>query len=66
MPRFLVPCEWTVTHTFNIEADSLDQAIEKAHNGEGGTTPLPLGQYMDDTFEVNNREAEELNSDVSD
>jgi len=42
-----IPVTWTVNATLEIEADSLEQAIEKA-----GKVPLPEGEYMDGSFEI--------------
>jgi len=41
---------WMMSSIFEIEAESLEEAIEKC---EGPDTPLPEGNFVDGSFEVN-------------
>jgi len=48
--KFKLPCFWTVVGNIEIEADTIDEAIEKANAPE---MPLPLdGVYLEDSFTV--------------
>ena len=48
--EYKIPCSWQVYGTLYIEADSWDEAIEKAEEHE---TPLPTeSSYVDASFEV--------------
>lgn len=40
---------WMMSGTYEIEAESLEQAIEKC---EGPDTPLAEGNFVDGSFEV--------------
>lgn len=47
--KFKIPVSWTMVADMIIEADDLDDAIEKAQEA-----PLPTdGEYCDSSFEVN-------------
>ena len=46
---YYIPVFWTCTATLEVEADSLDEAIDVAEE-----TPLPEDrQYLPDSFEIN-------------
>lgn len=56
MPKFFVEVQWMMTKTMEYEANSLEDAIDQARND------LPTdGQYLDDSFEVNEEITAELN-----
>lgn len=58
MKVYKVAVEWTMTKTLLIEADDLDDAIAQAEeDGEAKE-----GEYLDESFTVNNDLSEELNS----
>lgn len=46
--KFKLPVQWMMTADMEIEADTLSEAIAKA-----GDAPLPDGEYLDSSFEVN-------------
>lgn len=59
MPVFKVACYWTMYGEFDVEADTIDQAIAlvEAYNG------VPTyDEYVDGSFEVNAEVTKELNS----
>ena len=45
--KYKIPCVWQSFGIVEIEADNLDEAIEKANNA-----PLPEAEYIEDSFEV--------------
>lgn len=49
--NYKIPCSWQVYGYMDIEADSLDEAISIA---EDDSTPLPDGNYVDGSFEIDN------------
>lgn len=54
--KYRVYAEWKMEHYFIIEADSLDEAIEKAYDNENGCTNIgnaeTIGSYVDESFVV--------------
>jgi hypothetical protein len=57
---FTIPVTWSMTTDLTIEAESLEEACEKADSG-----PLPDdGEYMDDSWEINVDCLDFLNEDV--
>jgi hypothetical protein len=58
MKTYRVPVSWMMCGSVYMEADSLDEAIEKVIEEDG---PLPEGFYLDDSFQVDTDLAEELN-----
>ena len=54
---FEISVDWTVTATVEIEAESLEEAIKLAHDAE---LPYP-GEYVDDSFRVDEETTRELN-----
>ena len=58
MAKFTVAVEWIMNKDLVIEANSLAEAIRKAHDMED----LPEdGDYVDGSFEVNHEITRELN-----
>jgi hypothetical protein len=50
LKEYRIPCHWQVYGSLYIEAESWDEAIEKAEEDE---TPLPTdGDYVEASFEV--------------
>ncbi len=47
MPTFELNVSWTESDIMTIEADSKEDAIQKAIDGD-----LPKGEYVDDSFQV--------------
>ena len=47
MAKFIIPCSWEMYGKIEIEANTLQEAIEKANEA-----PLPEGNYVDSSFEV--------------
>ena len=61
--KFKVVAEWLVSRTYEIEADTLMDAIELVEGNEKGCAPTTGGEYVDDTFEVNEQMTQELNKE---
>jgi hypothetical protein len=60
MPKFKVACSWTMIDEFEVEADTLEEAICKVEDNENNAFPLK-GEYLDDSFEINHDVTQELN-----
>jgi len=61
MPTYKIACTWQVYGELEIDANTLEQAIEIA---EDGTTALPdTDGYVDGSFEVDHELSEEINRD---
>lgn len=57
--KFKIPVNWIMSSYVNVEANSLDEAIEVA---QYQWAELPVnGEYIDDSFDVNIQCAEEMN-----
>jgi len=57
-----IPCTWEVYGTIEIEADSLEEAIELAERDD---SPMPDdSDYVDGSFQVDRDIAEEINKDA--
>ena len=56
-----IPCTWEVYGTVEIEADSLEEAIELAERDD---SPMPdESDYVDGSFQIDRDIAEEINKD---
>ena len=55
MKIFKIPVAWSVYGEIEVEAESIEQAIEKAKNDE--TIPLPDGYYLEDSWQIEEDEA---------
>lgn len=55
MPKFTVGVEWVVCGEVEVEADSLDEAIDKIMYDETGQYDIDEieNDYVDDSFRVN-------------
>lgn len=51
--KFKVPVEWTMIGEYEVDAESLQEAIEKVNAGEHPFDELPDGDYLDDSLVVN-------------
>jgi|GEM_PF-2734514 hypothetical protein len=60
MKTFLLPCKWTCVGVMRVDAETLDEAIEKAHDSRS----LPDGDYDPDSFTVDLEEARSLNEQM--
>lgn len=59
--KFRIRCTWRSVGDFEVEADSLDEAIETVENGEGKYEGLPADQeYIDDSFEIDRDDCAEI------
>ena len=57
-----IPCTWEDYGTIEIEADSLEEAIELAERDD---SPMPNdSDYVDGSFQVDRDIAEEINKDA--
>ena len=57
MPKFTIPVSWTMIDDMEIEADTLEEAIDIAEESD-----LTKGEYCDSSFEVNHELAVQLNA----
>ena len=61
MKTYKIPATWAVYAVLEVEANSLEEAIEKAG---GPTVPLPEGSYIEDSFEPDDMEIiKEMNNE---
>lgn len=58
MKEYTIPCSWQMYGYTKVEADSLEEAIKKADD-----LPLPEGDYVTDSFEVDIEMAEDMNKE---
>lgn len=56
--RFLIACDWMESGEMYVEADTLEEAIEKAEESD----EIPDGTYIDGSFQVNREITEVLDS----
>ena len=57
-----IPCTWDVYGTLEVEADSLEEAIELAERDD---SPMPdESDYVDGSFQIDRDIAEEINKDA--
>ena len=49
MPKYKIPVSWVMTDEIDVEANSLEEAIQKVEE----SNELPDGEYLDSSFEVN-------------
>lgn len=64
MPKFTVACSWTMIGEFkDVEADTLEEAIRKVEDNDNNAFPISRadGEYLDDSFEINDEVTKELN-----
>lgn len=61
LKRYVIPVQWMMSDEFEVEAYSLEEAIEIAKQ-----MPLTRGEYVDDSFEINEDLLLMLNPHVSD
>jgi hypothetical protein len=47
MKTYKIPCSWEVYGSFECQAETLQEALQKAHEGA-----LPVGEYVDASFEI--------------
>lgn len=54
MPKFLICAEWKICGDVEVEAASMDEAIEKVYANDNNEFCLSAfdGEYVDDSFEV--------------
>lgn len=58
MPKYKIPCNWTMYGVMEIEAENLSEAIEKAYDGQA----LPHGDFVEDSFDVDQSDLHLYNS----
>ena len=51
MKTWRIPVTWEVCGTVNVEADTLEEAIEIARDDDGNI-PLPDGDYVDGSWRL--------------
>ena len=61
MAKFVVVCRWEEIGEFEVEADSLEQAIEKVYeDDEKYCVGNADGEYIDDSFKIHKGECSEI------
>lgn len=50
--KFPVAITWSMSGTFDVEADSLEEAIAKVEEGKPPYDGLPDGEYIDDSMRI--------------
>jgi len=58
MKTYQIPVCWQMIAVVNVEAESLNEAMQIAQESE-----LPAGDYLDDSYEVDAMLAVDMNSD---
>ena len=62
METFKVACYWTMVGTFDVEADSLEEALKKVKAGDPPYDGLPpTDELLSDSFVVDEEQSRELN-----
>lgn len=56
---FTIACDWQESGEMKVKAYTLEEAIKKVEDGDD---PLPYGDYIDGSFQVNKEVTELLNS----
>lgn len=59
--KFKIPTSWSVSKTFIVEADSMEDAIDKVCCNENDKYPIKGGEYVDDSFIVDEDCCEVIN-----
>ena len=63
MKEYKVPVEWSVYAVLDVEADSLEEAVEMVKNDtdkNGNEFALPDGDYIDGSFKLGCDDIEEI------
>lgn len=62
--KYKISVEWTEVGEFEVEAQSLDEAIKKVDENENDEYSIGKanGEYLDDSFSINLDVTKELNS----
>lgn len=58
--KYIIPVSWSMSHEFIVEANSLKEAIEISDR-----LPLPQGDFIDGSYEINAEVAEEINDNLT-
>jgi len=58
MKKYNIPVTWIMSDTIVVEANSLEEAIDKADS-----IPLPVGEYMNDSFRIDAHNIEDMHDD---
>jgi hypothetical protein len=65
--KYKIAVVWTMAGTYEVEADSLEEAKEIAEGSDPPCQKLPTdGEYVDDSFEIDEDRTSELNEDEED
>jgi len=64
--KYKIAVIWSMSGTYEVEADSLTHAKEKIENAEPPYEALPKGQYIDDSLVIDNDTTDELNEGDND
>jgi len=64
MKKFKICCQWTECGEYIVEANSLEEAIDKSYAAEDECSSLPKGYYVDESFRVNLDCCEELENEI--
>lgn len=63
MPKFRIPVTWMVNGHYEVEADTIQQACNKVESSEEPYDDLPIGEYVDESMNVDTDSLKEQNSD---
>ena len=59
MPKFIVYARWQMSDYFEVEAETMDEAIEKVYaNDDDKYCVDDRGEYVDDSFEIDKKQCE--------
>ena len=61
MQYYSIACTWTETGTIAVKAETLEEAIIEVES-KNNVNPLPNGEYLDDSFEVDYETSELLDN----
>ncbi len=59
MKTYKIPVQWVMTGEIEVQANSLKEAIEAAYDAD-----LPQGEYLDDSFMVEEDNLEDEEKEV--
>ena len=58
--KYRIPCFWSIGGVMEVEAKSLQEALDLAENA-----PLPEGNYMEDSFEIDFNFLQDFNPELT-
>lgn len=64
MPKFKVDCYWEMYGQFEVEGDSLEDAIQIVEHGVPPYDGTPEGNVVDDSFTVDHEVTRKTNGNI--